>query len=240
MSKPKVWKCPYHKDEYFDTAVLLAKHIDDVIEKEYGVSFPPIMSSTPKTEPENVPARDKKKKKRAYSPNLEEVNMGAAGPSAFDGSDAVANIGGYQDFRTRNNYTIDDTTRRIMRDKKVPKKKKVWTRHYGGAPSYPRPSWGNTPEIMAIKGKIEEYVDSFYEKIMDAVMKGLQPIDTDIKLRDEMVQWLYELLKKEIAIMGVENALSLAEELQYLNNFREKIIRKQIEKRYYLLHVNKE
>lgn len=229
------FECPYHKGEVFNSVYDLAKHIDSVIEKIEMNWVSPSKEEGAKTFPRDVSARSKKKEKREYAPNLDEVNMGAASPSAYDGSDS-GNIYGIQDFRNNTPATIDDGSKRLRRAS-VPKKHKVWVRHYQGATSYPSAGEYSSPVIPAIKGKLEEYIIEYYDSVIDSIDKSFQPIDADIKLKDDMVEWLYNIMEKQINAWGLDNALELATQMRYLSNFREQIIRKQLDKQVMLMRL---
>ncbi len=237
------WKCPYH-DEYFNSVVELAKHIDEVIKRNYVNPNPnqdgifddmlnvnTLTHSERHTKPSNVPAqRGKKlKDKRPYNPMATEVNMGkdvVHTGYANSENEISANIqSGVQYPKT----PTKDDARRVKRSRSAPMKRRSWKRRFSGS-AFPYPNRNMTPEIMAVQSSLENYVIDYYDSTIDEIEKSLEVTGLDNELKDKMVSWLNKMLGVEINKMGVDSALEIADEAGYLDYFKDNIVLLQIEK----------
>ena len=236
------WKCPYHS-EYFDSIIELAKHIDELIKNNYVNPNPKdkdefydmikpagVTHSQTFTKPKNVPSERKKlKDRRSYNPMAREVNMGKdvvhTGYSNSE-NDISANVQSGVDYPKT---PTKSDVRRIVEDRSAPKKRRSWKRRFSGS-SFPYPNRNMTQELGAVRSSLEDYVIDYYDGVIDEIEKSLEVTGLDNDLKDKMVLWLDKILQIEIAKVGIDLALEIADEVAYLDYFKENIAILQIEK----------
>lgn len=224
-----MWQCPFHIGETFTNIYAMISHINSDIEKNgldlKPADYPPIDQGKLTTKPKNINAPKKKPKDAPrYAPSLVEVNMAIIGPSAYGGihgNDDSGSIRGYQDFRNKPQKTIDKLKLIRPRRTRTPKKRRVWSRHYEGAPAYPYPERFVQPEIPAVKAlkTLENYVIDYYDNKINAFDKQLVLSADDVVLKDKMVHWLYDMVVKQLAVYDVDLMIDVADTAGYLQLF---------------------
>ena len=254
----KLVKCPYCEQKFRLPCTLkehvLGKHPEQVrkiIEKTtMYFSVPPLITNDLVSKPKNLEHRKKRKhehpKSREYYEERErefkenfENKASASSPSAYGGVNPTASLGGYQDFMNKPPKSGYDDRRRISGGK-PPKKRRVWTRRYGGSPQYPSRKYPqlhhyNTQPIKAIGGKaeqstVEDFIIDWYDKKIDeyGITKDYVISIEDVVLKDSIMTWFNEFMKSEIEKYGVDTAIEIADALGYLSYFEDKVYENQV------------
>ncbi len=251
-----VYECPFHKGEKYSNILEYIKHVNDYVEKNgfdlKPVNAPQVDQNHMQTISHDAPARSKSKKRRVYAPNLNEVNMASvASPNAYGGAENNGEEGQNLQFGrdTQGEHTIDPNRRvKYKRPNAMeqliahtPKRHRVWTRHFEGAPSYPRGNWLTDPEIRAIKAlnEFEQYVITYYDSKIDEVNKAYALSNDDIVLKDKMTLWLYKVFGNMIHKYTPQTLIQIADTYGYLSAFDKVINESQIVKSRYILNNSK-
>jgi len=255
----KLVKCPYCEQK-FRLPHTLKKHvlslhpneIRRIIEKTtMYFSVPPLITNDLVSMPKNEEHRAKRKhehpKSREYYEERErefernfENKASASSPSAYGGVNPTASLGGYQDFRNKPPKSGYDDRRRLSGGN-APKRRRVWTRRYGGSPQYPARKYpkfygrNTQQEIRAIGGKaeqgaVEDFIINWYDKKIDeyGITKDYLISIEDVVLKDSIMTWFNEFMRNEIEKYGVDTAIEIADTLGYLDYFADKVYENQV------------